>query len=183
MKNKPKHLSSDQLSDAQLLQQALEGVVPLKISVTTDSQKPRRRLRNIQRESEPAFKKHELHELSATDSKQSIDSDNAHRKNGVQLRTLKRLKRGHYPVEDQFDLHHMNTRTGKSALLEFINSACQQNLKCIRIIHGKGLHSADGPKLKLMSREVLRIHSQVMAFTSCKSNAGGEGATDVLLKS
>lgn len=183
MKNKPKHLSSEELSDEQLLQQALEGVVPLKKAVTSDPQKPRRHFRKIPREPDPLFKEQELREFTATKSRQSIDSDNAHRKNGVQLRTLKKLKRGHYPVEDQFDLHHLNTRTGKSALLEFISDSCQQNLKCIRIIHGKGLHSVGGPKLKLMTREVLRMHSQVMAFTSCKSNAGGEGATDVLLKS
>lgn len=183
MQNKPEHLSSDELSDEQLLQQALEGVVPLKQPATTDSKKPRRRHRKTPHEPEPSIKDDELHELSAAHEQFSIDSDNTHRKNGVQLRSLKRLKRGHYPVEDQFDLHHLNTLTGESALLEFISYSCQQNLKCVRIIHGKGLHSVAGPKLKLMTRDLLRSHSQVMAFSSCKSNAGGDGATDVLLKS
>ena len=183
MPNKPKHQSSDELSDEQLLQQALKGVVPLKKAAVIDSQKPRRRMRKVPYKPDPSFENDDLHALSVTEERLSIDSDNAHRKNGIQLRTLKRLKRGHYPPQDEFDLHHMSTPTGKATLLEFINDACQQNLKCVRIIHGKGLHSVDSPKLKLMTRDVLRSHSQVMAFTSCKSNEGGEGATDVLLRS
>jgi len=182
LQKKPKQPPSDDLSDEQLLQQALEGVVPLKNPATSDSRKPRRETRKKSRESDLDLNDFEPLELSAADEQLSIDSDDAHRKNGVQLRILKRLKRGHYPLEDQFDLHHLNTHTGKSALLDFISWSCQQNLKCIRIIHGKGLRSVDGPKLKLMSREVLRSHPQVMAFTSCKQNEGGEGATDVLLK-
>lgn len=183
MQKKPKQQSSDSLSDQQLLQQALEGAVPLKNPTTSDSRKPRPGPRKKSQESELRFEGIEQLELSAAEEQLSIDSDNAHRKNGVQLRILKRLKRGHYPLEDEFDLHHLNTHTGKSALLDFISWSCQQNLKCIRIIHGKGLRSVDAPKLKLMAREVLRSHSQVMAFTSCKQNEGGDGATDVLLKS
>lgn len=180
LQKRPKQTGSDQLSDEQLLQQALEGVVPLKNPERSDSRKPRRPL------SKPTYDHNESapepSELSETEAALSIDSDNSHRKHGVQTRVLKRLKRGHYPLEDQFDLHHLNMRTGKSALLEFINWSCRQNLKCIRVIHGKGLRSADGPKLKIMARDILRNHPKVMAFTSCKQNEGGDGATDILLK-
>jgi len=183
LQNKPKQQSPDELSDEQLLQQALEGVIPLKNPVTSDSRKPRRELRKNSQVADMVSDDVELLELSPSQELLSIDSDDAHRKNGVQLRILKRLKRGHFPLEDQFDLHHLNTHSGKSALLEFISWSCQQNLKCIRVIHGKGLRSVGGPILKLMCRDVLRTHPQVMAFTSCKQNEGGDGATDVLLKS
>jgi len=77
----------------------------------------------------------------------------------------------------------MTTETGHRALLEFIEDAQKAKLECVRIIHGKGLRSEHGPRLKLMARQFLRDHPQVLAFTSCKPADGGSGAVDVLLKS
>jgi len=85
-------------------------------------------------------------------------------------------------VSDQLDLHHMNVATGHMALLEFIAEAQRRSYECVRIIHGKGRRSESGPRLKTMTRELLRQHSQVLAFTPCKPADGGDGATDALLK-
>lgn len=76
----------------------------------------------------------------------------------------------------------MNTETGHTALLKFISDAQNSALESIRIIHGKGLRSESGPRLKLMARQLLRDHPQVLAFTACKPAHGGSGAVDVLLK-
>lgn len=183
MNKKPNQPQADTLSDEQLFQQAVEGVVPLKNPGKTDSRAPRPRPRV---NSQPAA--HEEmdsnhQELLETDRAGSTETESTHRKNGVKKRTLQRLIRGQFPLEDQFDLHHLNTHTGKIELLNFIAWSQQQGLRCIRVIHGKGLHSKQGPKLKIMTRQVLREHANVMAFTSCKPAEGGEGATDVLLKS
>lgn len=183
LQKKPKKPSLEELSDEQLFQQALEGVVPLKNPDISDSRKPRRSLPKKALFELELIHADESTELSSSEQQHSIDDNNAHRKNGVQLRILKKLKRGHFPIEDEFDLHHLNTQSGRIALLDFISYCLQQNYRCVRIIHGKGLHSSAGPKLKLMSRELLRSHRQVMAFASCKQNEGGDGATDVLLKS
>jgi len=96
---------------------------------------------------------------------------------------MQRLKRGQFPLGDQLDLHHMTTETGHIALLEFIAGAQNAKLQCVRIIHGKGLRSVNGPRLKLMAWQVLRDHPQVLAFSTCKPSDGGSGAVDVLLKS
>ena len=56
------------------------------------------------------------------------------------------------------------------------------DLPSLRVIHGKGLRSADLPKLKLMTASALRKHSGVIAFASCRPVDGGTGATDALLK-
>jgi len=77
----------------------------------------------------------------------------------------------------------MTVVTGQSALLTFISDACSRSLESVRIIHGKGLRSENGPRLKIMTRQVLRDHPRVLAFTSCKPADGGDGAVNVLLKS
>ncbi len=86
-------------------------------------------------------------------------------------------------VGAQLDMHNMTTQTGRAVLLEFIGDALARSLESVRIIHGKGLRSENGPRLKLMTRELLRDHPQVLAYTSCKPADGGDGAVDVLLKS
>ena len=79
-------------------------------------------------------------------------------------------------------MHHMTTETARGVLCKFIAAAQERSLACVRIIHGKGLRSTNGPRLKLMAHQLLREHPQVLAFTSCKPGDGGSGAVDVLLK-
>jgi len=162
-------------TDEHLFQQAMAGVKPLKAPARTDSKVPR---------VSPSIGRSQDFDLQAED-KSGIDSEDgtSYRKNGVQKRIMQKLKRGRFQVGDQLDLHHMNTKTAAAALLEFIAHSQAGSLQCIRIIHGKGLRSEQGPRLKTMSRQLLRDHPQVLAFTACKPADGGDGATDVLLKS
>lgn len=183
MKKKPKLLPPDTPADDCLFQQAVKGVVPLKAPLTTDSKAPRRRLEVKSDNPLQDSVEDSNHEPLQADRQGTTETPGTHRKNGVKRQTLQKLIRGRFPLEDQFDLHHLNTHTGKIELLNFIAWSQQQGLRCIRVIHGKGLHSKQGPKLKLMTRQVLREHDMVMAFTSCKPADGGEGAVDVLLKS
>ncbi len=179
MVKKLKHQFSDEL----LFRQEMDGVAPLKTPPTTDSKVPRASKRKYRPETlpadiTPAFSPSE-------DNQTHIDSDDgsSHRKNGVQKRLIQRLKRGYFPVDDQLDLHHMTTVMGHTALLKFIADSQGERLKCVRIIHGKGLRSDSGPRLKIMTRHILRDHPQVLAFTACKPADGGSGAMVVLLKS
>jgi len=156
-------------------------VVPLRTQPTTDSRVPK--APKYKPDSVPVPTARKI--LSSIDNSIHIDTDedSSHRKNGVQKRMMQKLKRGHYPVKDQLDMHHMTTNTAHTALLEFIAAAQSGTLECVRIIHGKGLRSQNGPRLKLMTRQLLRDHPQVLAFTVCKPPDGGAGAVDVLLKS
>ena len=58
----------------------------------------------------------------------------------------------------ELDLHNMTTETAHTVLLEFIADAQSESLESIRVIHGKGLRSENGPRLKMMTRQVLREH-------------------------
>lgn len=174
-------------SETDLFQQEMLDVVPLKATLTTDSRKPRR----------PAHRRKPDHiqdDFSGSDTPSApghpdnqthLDDEDGstHRKNGVQIRTVRKLKRGRFPVGMEVDLHHMTAATAHRVLLEFLAEARTESLECVRIIHGKGLRSENGPRLRLMTRQVLRDHPQVLAFTACKQADGGSGATDVLLKS
>jgi DNA-nicking Smr family endonuclease len=102
-------------------------------------------------------------------------------KPGYQKRLLNRLRRGHYSVADTIDLHHMDVETARRVLLDFLEMSLQRQYGSVRVIHGKGLRSRDIPRLKALTRRILRKHPRVVAFASCRPVDGGHGATDVLL--
>lgn len=102
---------------------------------------------------------------------------------GVDPRTVKRLRRGHWRVQADIDLHEMTVKVATEALRGFLKEARQHGLTCVKIIHGKGLRSGpDGPKLKRMTAGVLARHSAVIAFASAPMHDGGTGAVYVLLR-
>jgi DNA-nicking Smr family endonuclease len=106
------------------------------------------------------------------------------RREGVQDRVLRRLKRGEYRVEDVCDLHGLRVDEAKAALREFLAEALARRLRCVRIIHGKGHGSGNrGPVLKAAVNLVLRKTAPVLAFTSARRVDGGTGAINVLLAS
>ena len=101
---------------------------------------------------------------------------------GYPQRLLRKLRRGHFSVDDSIDLHSMAETLARDVLLEFLNEAGRRGWGCIRVVHGKGLRSRGMPKLKLMTNSVLRKHPPVIAFASCRPVDGGTGAVNVLLK-
>jgi DNA-nicking Smr family endonuclease len=101
---------------------------------------------------------------------------------GIQKRFLQKLRRGHYPPEDQLDLHTMDSAACRRAVTGFLARAIDRRMRCVRIIHGKGLHSEGPPRLQTETRQLLQDNARVLAYTPCKPAQGGDGATDVLLK-
>lgn len=182
MDKKKKHQSSDEVTDEQLFRQAVDGVVPLKTPARTDSSAPRSSFRNFLDKSDRHGEEAEPGPVAGNFPSHEPEPESSWRKSGVRLKVMQKLKRGQFPPGDQFDLHHLNSQAARTALLKFITNARQRGLESVRIIHGKGLRSKDGPRLKVMTRHVLSTHPQVLAYTACKPADGGDGATDVLLK-
>lgn len=166
-----------------MFRQAMADVEPLKSPARTDSKAPKPSAGKRSHASDPLTSARTFSRPVDDQWGISADVGSSHRKNGVQKRIMQQLKRGRFPVRDQLDLHHMSTASGASAVLEFIANSQSGSVECIRIIHGKGLRSEQGPRLKMMTRQLLRDHPQVLAFTACKPADGGDGATDALLKS
>ena len=96
---------------------------------------------------------------------------------------LKRLRRGHFSVRAEIDLHQMTVAVAREAIKAFLAEAKAHNELCVRIVHGKGLRSASrGPVVKRMTEQLLRRRDDVIAFASALPVQGGTGAVLVLLR-
>jgi len=101
---------------------------------------------------------------------------------GPQSPVLRKLRRGQYRVEAELDLHGHSVIEAKHALREFLTNALHSHMRCVRIIHGKGLRSGHrGPVLKSVVSGVLRRTGAVVAYVSARPVDGGTGAVYVLL--
>ena len=104
------------------------------------------------------------------------------RRLGVQNSVMRKLKSGEYRVEEFCDLHGLRADEAKAALRQFLAEALAHNLRCVRIIHGKGKGSGPrGPVIKTAVNMILRKTAPVLAFTSARRVDGGTGAINVLL--
>ncbi len=105
-----------------------------------------------------------------------------YRRAGVSETVLRRLRRGQQRVEAEIDLHGMVVAEAVPRLDAFIRQAHAAGLRCVRVIHGKGLRSGTrGPVIKNIVNALLRQSEVVMAFVSARPLGGGAGATLVLL--
>jgi DNA-nicking Smr family endonuclease len=95
---------------------------------------------------------------------------------------LRKLRRGEYRVQCEIDLHGLTVAEAKQALRQFLVRALGQQLRCVRVIHGKGLRAGHrGPVLKAAVNAVLRRTGAVLAYVSARRVDGGTGAVYVLL--
>ena len=102
---------------------------------------------------------------------------------GIQQRVMEKLRRGQFAIEKELDLHGLTVANSEIALEKFLAFCQQNNYRCIRIIHGKGLGSGNKkPVLKNKITGWLQNNSQIMAFCSARPADGGTGAVYVLLK-
>jgi DNA-nicking Smr family endonuclease len=102
---------------------------------------------------------------------------------GVSRQVLRRLRRGHWVVQAQLDLHGMNRDEAREAVGSFLREAVRHARRCVRIVHGKGLGSKNRePVLKGKVRVWLARREEVLAFCQAPAPQGGAGAVLVLLK-
>ena len=103
---------------------------------------------------------------------------------GLPRLLLRKLKRGEWAVQDELDLHGQRSEEARTMLSAFLAEALKGGLRCIRVIHGKGLRSENGePVLKRKVGNWLAQRDDVLAFIQARPEDGGGGAVMVLLKS
>lgn len=106
----------------------------------------------------------------------------AYRRETVTPRTLRRLARGQFAVQDELDLHLADAVSAEAMLRRFLAEARAAGSGCVSIVHGKGLHADSRvPVLKNLVDRVLRHRADVLAFHSAPVARGGTGAVLVLL--
>ncbi|WP_025918293.1 Smr/MutS family protein [Herminiimonas sp. CN] len=113
-----------------------------------------------------------------------LDTDDSlsYTRSGVGADVVRKLRKGHWTIQDQLDLHGLRRDAARDALGAFLRSASRRGLRCVRIIHGKGLGSVNRePVLKQKVRNWLVQKEEVIAFCQAKAADGGSGALVVLL--
>ncbi|HZN87206.1 MAG TPA: Smr/MutS family protein [Burkholderiales bacterium] len=104
-------------------------------------------------------------------------------RDGMSRQALRRLRRGHWVVQDHLDLHGMNRDEAALQVAAFVRAAAARGLRCVRIVHGKGLGSKNRePVLKGKLRAWLMPRDEVLAYCQAPAAEGGSGALLVLLK-
>lgn len=166
-------------TDSDLFRQALDGVTPLASSNRVTHPKPPRHAPTHDAHTAPQPVQDALSDHGAAD-----EPPTEFARSGVSRMTLRKLRRGHWPVEDSLDLHGLTTDDARKLLLEFLRAATQHGLRCVCVIHGKGWHT-EGREgiLKSLTRHWLAQCAEVLAFCEPPAHGGGGGAVWVLLRS
>ena len=104
------------------------------------------------------------------------------RRPGVGPDVTAKLRRGHWAVQAQIDLHGLRTDAAREALGQFLREATKAGLRCVRVVHGKGLGSpGKAPVLKAKVHGWLIQKKEVLAYVQARPLEGGAGALMVLL--
>lgn len=97
---------------------------------------------------------------------------------------LSKLRRGHWVIQAGIDLHGLISDEARAYVASFISDCKKRGIRCVRIVHGKGLGSRNRePVLKHKLRHWLMQKDEVIAYAEAKRQDGGSGAVIVLLKS
>ncbi|WP_312304700.1 Smr/MutS family protein [Pulveribacter sp.] len=112
-----------------------------------------------------------------------VDDQLSFRRSGVGLDVTRKLRSGAWSIQRQLDLHGLRTDEAREALGEFIRLAHRTGLRCVRVVHGKGLGSPGRtPVLKGRVQRWLVQKKEVLAFVQARPLDGGAGALVVLLQ-
>ncbi len=104
---------------------------------------------------------------------------------GIDRAHLARLRRGEARVERRVDLHRLTAAQARRALAAELRAAFAEGVRCVLVVHGRGLHSEAGPVLRdglAVWLTAPPLASLVMAFASAQPRDGGPGASYVLLR-
>ena len=167
-----------------LFQNEVLDVVPIKATVKTASNRPAPLPIPLQRiaDEKDALRASLSDEI---DIERLLDTDESlsFRRPGLGIEVVRKLRRGEWSVQAQLDLHGLRTDEARLSLVVFLGEALTNDLRCLRVIHGKGLGSVNKePVLKGKVLKWLTQRDEVLAFCQARPNDGGSGALLILLK-
>jgi len=114
-----------------------------------------------------------------------LDEDPAlsYTRDGVGADVVKKLRKRHWPIQDELDLHGLTRDGARDALTDFLHRANRRGVRCVRIIHGIGYGSPRGePVLRGVVHSWLVQKNEVIAFCAAARSDGGAGALVALLR-
>jgi DNA-nicking Smr family endonuclease len=98
---------------------------------------------------------------------------------------LRKLRRGELAMDRELDLHGLTLEQARHAVGRALREMTAGGLRGLRIVHGRGRHSAGPAVLPDLVRECLThppLAALVAAFASAPRREGGAGATHVYLR-
>ena len=102
---------------------------------------------------------------------------------GLSRQVLRKLRSGTWVIQNQLDLHGLDRHGAREALSVFLASCIKRGIRCVRVIHGKGLGSKNRePVLKIKVKHWLTQREEVLAYCQARPVDGGSGALVVLLR-
>lgn len=114
---------------------------------------------------------------------QELEAAQTFLRTGLGTDVLAKLRRGHWAVQREIDLHGLVADEARDALADFLADTRSRGVRCVRVIHGKGLTSPNRePVLKGKVRRWLSQWDEVLAYCEAPRHAGGGGAVVVLLR-
>lgn len=182
MRKRPRDISEDEVA---LFREAVRGATPIRSA-------PRVLQRGKPPLPVPVQSLLDGHEAIAESlegplsQEQSIETgqEPSYLRAGLGRDVLRKLRRGHWVVQDALDLHGLNREEARLSLAQFLGACLRRGLRCVRIVHGKGLRSpGKEPVLKGKVQLWLARREEVLAFCEAPANQGGSGAMLVLLRS
>jgi len=112
-----------------------------------------------------------------------VDDQLSFRRTGMGPDVTRRLRAGQWSIQRQLDLHGLRVDEAREALGEFIRHAHKLGVRCVRVVHGKGMGSpGKSPVLKGRVQSWLVQKREVLAFVQARPIDGGAGALLVLLQ-
>jgi DNA-nicking Smr family endonuclease len=119
----------------------------------------------------------------AWDIGQELEAGQTFLRRGLSPDILTKLRRGHWSVQGELDLHGHTVNEAHDALSDFLVEAMERRYRCVRVVHGKGLTSPNRvPVLKGKVRAWLSRWDEVLAYCEAPPNHGGGGAVLILLR-
>ena len=104
------------------------------------------------------------------------------RRAGIGPDVVTKLRRGHWALQGDIDLHGYTRDEARTMLSDSIRECHRRGMRCVRVVHGKGLGSPGRqPVLKAKVQRWLAQSAEVIAFAQASGPQGGAGALVVLL--
>jgi DNA-nicking Smr family endonuclease len=111
------------------------------------------------------------------------DDQLSYHRPGLGPDVMRKLREGHWSIQKHIDLHGLRVDEAREALGRFVRESHQLGLRCVRVVHVKGLGSPGrAPVLKGRVLRWLVQKKEVLAFVQARPAEGGAGALVVLLK-
>lgn len=181
---KRRELAEQREREANLFRDSIGHVKPLNAAprVVPDTPRPLP-IAHQRKADDEAVLQESLSDEFSIDTLLEVDETLSYARSGIGADVLKKLRGGGWVTQGQLDLHGLRVDEAREAVGQFIRDSVKRGVRCVRIVHGKGLGSMNKkPVLKQKVRNWLVQKEEVIAFCTARAADGGSGAVMVLLK-